>query len=81
MQLGTLLTQRDAQRRIIAVNLEKFENENLSTSNRRKLLTILTKRVETIRSLNEKIVNHSDVEDLVSELVNSDRPGTKNRQH
>ena len=37
------------------------------------MLTILEEKIETIRSLNEKISNHSDVEDLVTELVTSEQ--------
>ena len=73
MQLNKLLTQREAQRRIIATNLEKIQAEDLSTSNRRKLLEILTEKVETIKTLNEKVANQADVDDLVTELVESEQ--------
>ena len=73
MQLNKLLTQREAQHRIIATNLEKIQAEDLSTSNRRKLLEILTEKVETIKTLNEKVANHADVDDLVTELVESEQ--------
>ena len=73
MQLNKLLTQREAQHRIIATNLEKIQAEDLSTSNRRKLLEILTEKVETIKTLTEKVANHADVDDFVTELVESEQ--------
>ena len=73
MQLNKLLTQREAQHRIIATNLEKIQAEDLSTSNRRKLLEILTEKVETIKTLNKKVANHADVDDSVTELVESEQ--------
>ena len=73
MQLNKLLTQREAQHRIIAISLEKIEDEDMSNSSRRKLLQILEDKLEAVRNLNEKIANHADVEDLVTELVSSEQ--------
>ena len=36
-------------------------------------LEILTEKVETIKTLNEKVANHADVDDLVTELVESEQ--------
>ena len=73
MQLNKLLTQREAQHRIIAISLEKIEDEDMSNSSRRKLLQILEDKLEAVRNLNEKIANHANVEDLVTELVSSEQ--------
>ena len=73
MQLNKLLTQREAQHRIIAISLEKIEDEDMSNSSRRKLLQILEDKLKAVRNLNEKIANHADVEDLVTELVSSEQ--------
>ena len=73
MQLNKLLTQREAQHRITAISLEKIEDEDLWNSSRKKLLQILEDKLEAVRTLKEKIANHADVDDLITELVSSEQ--------
>ncbi|XP_053398291.1 uncharacterized protein LOC128556688 [Mercenaria mercenaria] len=71
MNLQKLISTREGQRRLISIQLEKFNNE-LSQSEKTALLEIMEEKAEIIKNLNEKIVNHPDVEDLETELVDSD---------
>jgi hypothetical protein len=71
MNLQKLLTSREGQRRIISRQLEKFNHE-LSISEKTALLEIMEEKAELIKNLNEKILNHADIGDLESELVDSE---------
>jgi hypothetical protein len=71
MQLNKLISLREAQRRLISTQQVKFEEE-LSNSKFKKLLEILTEKADYIKVLNDKIVNHADIEDIVSESFESE---------
>ncbi|XP_053388224.1 uncharacterized protein LOC128551402, partial [Mercenaria mercenaria] len=71
MNLQKLISTREGQRRLISIQLDKFNNE-LSQSEKTALLEIMEEKAEIIKNLNEKIVNHPDVDDLETELVDSD---------
>ncbi|XP_053391234.1 uncharacterized protein LOC128554047 [Mercenaria mercenaria] len=67
MNLQKLISTREGQRRLISLQLEKFNNE-LSQSEKTALLEIMEEKAEIIKNLNEKILNHPDVDDLETEL-------------
>ncbi len=71
MNLQKLISTREGQRRVISRQLEKF-NDELSQSEKTALFEIMEEKADIIKNLNEKIVNHPDVEDLESALVESD---------
>jgi hypothetical protein len=71
MNLQKLISTREGQRRLISRQLEKF-NEELSLSEKSALLEIREEKAEIIKNLNDKIVNHADIDDLETELVESD---------
>jgi hypothetical protein len=52
--------------------LEKFNNE-LSLSKKTALLKIMVEKATFIKNLNNKIVNHKDMDDVGTELVYSDK--------
>ena len=71
MSLQKLISTRQGHRRIISMQLEKINND-LSRSEKTALIDIIQERADFIQNLNEKIVNHPEVEDLETELVESD---------
>ncbi|XP_053406645.1 uncharacterized protein LOC128559349 [Mercenaria mercenaria] len=71
MNLQKHISTREGQRRLISIQLEKFNNE-LSQWEKTALLEIMEEKAEIIKNLNEKIVNHPGVDDLETELVDSD---------
>ncbi|KAH3888504.1 hypothetical protein DPMN_012540 [Dreissena polymorpha] len=69
MQLNKLIAMRDGHRRLISRELERFDSTELTTSEYERLLHMIVEEAEEVRTLNNKIVNHNDIEDLSSELV------------
>ncbi|KAH3814083.1 hypothetical protein DPMN_142565 [Dreissena polymorpha] len=70
MQLNKLIAMRDGHRRLISrEELERFDSTELTTSEFERLLHLIMEGAEEVRTLNDKIVNHNDIEDLLSELV------------
>ncbi|KAH3828095.1 hypothetical protein DPMN_130046 [Dreissena polymorpha] len=69
MQLNKLIAMRDDHRRLISRELERFDSTELTTSEYDRLLNLIMEEAEEVRMLNDKIVNHNDIEDLSSELV------------
>ncbi|KAH3787719.1 hypothetical protein DPMN_165846 [Dreissena polymorpha] len=69
MQLNKLIAMRDGHRRLISRELERFDSTELTTSEYERLLHMIVEEAEEVRTLNDKIVNHNDIEDLSSELV------------
>ncbi|XP_053391769.1 uncharacterized protein LOC128554522 [Mercenaria mercenaria] len=65
MNLQKPISTRNGQRRLISIQLEKFNNES-SQSEKTALLEIM--EAEITKNLNEKIVNHPDVDDLETDL-------------
>ncbi|KAH3707324.1 hypothetical protein DPMN_066725 [Dreissena polymorpha] len=60
---------RDGHRRLITRELERFDSTELTTSEYERLLHLIMEEAEEVRTLNDKIVSHNDIEDLSSELV------------
>ena len=71
MNLQKLISTREGQCRLISIQLEKF-NYELSLSEKTALLEIMEEKAEIIKNHNKKIVNLADIEDLETELVESD---------
>ncbi|KAH3838893.1 hypothetical protein DPMN_112310 [Dreissena polymorpha] len=69
MQLNKLIAMRDGHRRLISRELARFDSTELTTSEYERLLHMIVEEAEEVRTLNDKIVNHNDIEDLSSELV------------
>ncbi|KAH3727428.1 hypothetical protein DPMN_053363 [Dreissena polymorpha] len=69
MQLNKLIAMRYGHRRLISRELERFDSTELTTSEYERLLHMIVEEAEEVRTLNDKIVNHNDIEDLSSELV------------
>ncbi|XP_052218332.1 uncharacterized protein LOC127835952 [Dreissena polymorpha] len=69
MQLNKLIAMRDGHRRLISRELERFDSTELTTSEYERLLHMIVEEAGKVRTLNDKIVNHNDIEDLSSELV------------
>ncbi|KAH3824225.1 hypothetical protein DPMN_126056 [Dreissena polymorpha] len=69
MQLNKLIAMRDGYRRLISRELERFDSTELTTSEYERLLHLIMEEAEEVRMLNDKIVNHNDIGDLSSELV------------
>ncbi|KAH3698514.1 hypothetical protein DPMN_086039 [Dreissena polymorpha] len=69
MQLNKLIAMRDGHRRLISRELEGFDSTELTTSENERFLHLIMEEAEEVRTLNDKIVNHNDIEDLSSELV------------
>lgn len=72
MQLHRLISLRDGQRRVVTKQLEKLESGDLTPKNFRKILRVVSEKAEAIKVLNEKILNHNDVEDIVAETEESE---------
>ncbi|KAH3788667.1 hypothetical protein DPMN_166814 [Dreissena polymorpha] len=69
MQLNKLIAMCDDRRRLITRELERFDSTELTTSEYERLLHLIMEEAEEVRTFNDKIVNHNDIEDLSSELV------------
>ncbi|KAH3788723.1 hypothetical protein DPMN_166871 [Dreissena polymorpha] len=69
MQLNKLIAMCDDRRRLITRELERFDSTELTTSEYERLLHLIMEEAEEVRMFNDKIVNHNDIEDLSSELV------------
>ena len=68
MQLNKLISLREGQRKLVSRLLVEFKEE-LSKSEYKKLLEILTEKADAIKALNDKIVNHDDIGNLETGLV------------
>ena len=71
MQLGKLRALRQGHQRIVSTQLERL-GDNLSDFEKSQLIDILSAKAEIIRALNEKIVNHNDIDDIAGELFDDE---------
>ncbi|KAH3799075.1 hypothetical protein DPMN_152678 [Dreissena polymorpha] len=71
MQLNKLISLRAAQRLILAKQLEKLDKIS-STSDSQKLLNIIQEKTHTIRGMNEKIINHADLRNIDTQLLDNE---------
>lgn len=72
MQLHRLISLREGQRQVVTKQFEKLESGNLSEKDFKKLLRVVSEKAETIKNLSEKIMHHNDLEDIVTETVESE---------
>ena len=71
MQLDKLRALRQGHHRIVSTQLERL-GDNLSDFEKSQLIDILSAKAEIIRALNEKIVNHNDIDDIAGELFDGE---------
>ncbi|XP_053406494.1 uncharacterized protein LOC128559265 [Mercenaria mercenaria] len=74
MKVDKLRSLRDSQRKVIEIQLEKIQRakENSSMLEFRTILESITNKVENLKSLNEKILEQTEITEIEEELISSE---------